>query len=400
MSIRSRTLYNVQGLFVAPFSGSNEQPKLNNYKILRPIKNLQSINYSINQPNINLISFGNKSSVFKGNTGPTEISLKFSYLSDGLTNEERLDFNPYTFAVPSNEIMKSVAFSGLDLNISKDRKDFYLVTNQLEEDIYKKNSILDNQFYSPSVPNDIIDQKSKNYGLLHFQNAYLSRYNFSLSSRSIAVVSQEYLVDNMIFYSSGSGVKYTKLNLKSGTDETTQDTIIIPRSLSNLSGQNLLLSTEANVSFYKNINSGVLFESDMINSLFFNLEFQRNNKTSINYRFPRERNFKYPILGKIDINLNATKSLTGSFFDTLDKEINYNIIVDFNNNKNKVDPTKFIFSGCKFDNISYTNSTSNTIQEVSLSFNFEQDFSNNTKGLFWSGNAEWGLISNQKVLIF
>lgn len=388
MPIRSRTLYNVQGLFVAPFSGNSRGPYLANYKILRPIINLQNIDYSISQPAVNLISFGNKKSVFRGSSAPPEVTFQFSYLSDGLTNERRLDFNAYTFSDKPNISMQNTAFKDLDTYDFIDKKDFYLIVNSSEEDIYKKNSILNDQFYYPSGVGDIINEKSKDYGLLHFQNAYLSRYNFSLSPTSIALVSQEYSAENITFYSSGSGINYTKLNLKSGTTEAQPDKIIVPRSVSGLSGKSFLFSKDAVVSFSKSANSGILFETDMITSLNFGLQFEREKTASINYRLPISRNLKYPIGGNFNVSFNVTGVLTGSFFDTLSQNVDYNILVDFNSNL--ANKTKFLFSGCRFDNINYNNNVRDNFKNATLNFNFEQDFSKSSIGLFWSGNSEWG----------
>ena len=388
MPIRSRTLYNVQGLFVAPFSGNSRGPYLANYKILRPIINLQNIDYSISQPAVNLISFGNKKSVFRGSSAPPEVTFQFSYLSDGLTNERRLDFNAYAFSDKPNISMQNTAFRDLDTNNFIDKKDFYLIVNDSEEDVYKKNSILNDEFYYPSGVHNIIDGKSKSYGLLHFQNAYLSRYNFSLSPNSIALVSQEYSAENITFYSSGSGINYTTLNLKSGITETQPDKIIIPRSVSGLSGKSFLFSKDAVVSFSKSSNSGTLFETDMITSLNFGLQFEREKTASINYRLPISRNLKYPIGGNFNVSFNVTGVLTGSFFDTLSRNVDYNILVDFNSSL--IYKTKFLFSGCRFDNINYSNNVRDNFKNATLNFNFEQDFSNNSIGLFWSGNSEWG----------
>jgi hypothetical protein len=390
MPIRSRTLYNVQGLFVVPFSGNSKKPYLDNYKILRPIINLQNIDYSIRQPSINLISFGNKKSVFRGSSAPPEVTFQFTYLSDGVTNERRLDFNAYTFSDSPNVSMQNNAFTDLDASSFKDKKDFYLIVNKSEEDIYKKNSILNDEFYYPSGINNIIDEKSINYGLLHFQNAYLSRYNFSLSPTSIGVVSQEYSAENITFYSSGSGINYTNLNLKSGTTEIQPDKIIVPRSVSGLSGKSFLFSKDAAVSFSKNINSGILFETDMITSLNFGLEFEREQTSSINYRLPISRNLKYPIKGNFNVSFNVTGEFTGSFFDTLSQNIDYTILVNFNSDLGNNYKTQFLFSGCRFNNINYNNNIKDNFKNATLNFDFEQDFGNNFRGLFWSGNSEWG----------
>ncbi|NBP56647.1 hypothetical protein EBU71_08970 [bacterium] len=396
---RSRTLYNVQALFVAPFSGSFLSPYLNGYKILRPIKNLQTIDYSINQDNANIITFGNKSNVFVGASKPPEATLQFAYFADGLTNERRLNFNAYSDFDPKSELLKNLAFSGLDLAAHKDKKDFYLIVNKSENDIYRKDTDFNSSFLNPSSEASVIDQKSIDYAVLHFQNAYLKKYSFSISSRSIGLVSQEYVADNIVYYNSGSGINYTILNLKSGNNENQQEKIIIPRSLRNLSGQDYLFGQRAKVSFSKSISNTVLFEADLINSFNFTIDFSRNDSYSFNYRFPRSRNIKYPVYGKLDISLNATGNLTGSFFDTLNKNIDYNVFVNFSPTSPINPQTSFLFSGCRFNNISYDNSIGDAYKNVNLSFNFEQDFSNNSKGLFWSGNMEYGFLAQPQFIL-
>ena len=86
MPIRSRTIFNIQGLFVSPYSGSIAQPYLSNYKVLKPLKNIQSVDYTIDQDLLALGSFGSKSSIYIGNTSPTTVSLAFTYIPDVITN--------------------------------------------------------------------------------------------------------------------------------------------------------------------------------------------------------------------------------------------------------------------------------------------------------------------------
>ena len=342
MPIRSRTIFNIQGLFVSPYSGSIAQPYLSNYKVLKPLKNIQSVDYTIDQDLLALGSFGSKSSIYRGNTSPTTVSLAFTYIPDGITNEKRLNFNAYTFKDSPSLAMKNIAFSGID-NLIKDRKDFYLTVNKNENDIFIPKT-LDNAYYSLSTFDQIIDQNSKNYGLLHFQNCYLNSYSFSITTNSLPSVTQNYVCDNLSFYS-----------------------------------------------------SGILFTSDDVGAFNFDLQFSRNTQRKINYKFPLQRTIKYPIAGNVSFGLLVAQDFTGSFFDTLNRNSEYNIEVNFTSNRKDINTTKMIFSGCKFNNIQYSSNINNS-KLANLQFNFEQDFSSSSRGLFWSGNIEYATILGTKYI--
>jgi len=277
------------------------------------------------------------------------------------------------------------------------------VINKNENDLYG-NYTLTNLDINPTTVNDVIDPNSNNYAVLNFQNCYLTDYNFRVSVDSIPIVTQSYVSDNINFYISGSGIRYTTLDLKSGINQPQTDQIIIPQALNyyqtGISGQNILLPGDASVTFYTNNTTGVLFYTDTIQSLEYSLAFQRNALRSLNYKFPLGRKLSFPVNGKLSTSFIVEENLSGSFFDTLNRDDDYNVVVDFNTNKSGVYPTKLIFSGCKFDNISYDSSIGKN-KTASLNFNFELDPTFGNRGIFASGNVLYGVLNNRKkVLIF
>ena len=399
---RNRIIYNTQGLYFAPYSGEQNASTdyyLNGYQILKRLEKIQNFNYSIDQSRIGLIGFGTNKSIFRNDLNSPTVNFSFSYIPDGVTNENRLNFNVNHFS-GSNAPM----FSGLcrDNSIT-DEKDFYLVINENENDLYG-NYTLTNLDINPTTVNDVIDPNSKNYAVLNFQNCYLTDYNFRVSVDSIPIVTQSYISDNINFYISGSGIRYTTLDLKSGINQPQTDQIIIPQALNyyqtGISGQNILLPGDASVTFYTNNTTGVLFYTDTIQSLEYSLTFQRNALRSLNYKFPLARRISFPVNGKLSTSFIVEKNLSGSFFDTLNRDDDYNVIVYFNTNKSGVYPTKLTFSGCKFDNIIYDSSIGKN-KTASLNFNFELDPTFGNRGIFASGNVLYGVLNNtKKVLIF
>ena len=400
---RNRIIYNVEGLYITPYSGEqnvNSDYYLANNIILKRLEKIQNFNYSIQQPRSNAQGFGQKQNIFRGISGPPEVTFNFSYIADGVTNENRLNFNVNHFSG-----FNAPMFSGLCTNsgLLNDR-DFYLVINKDDNDLFSENATLTNSLINPTNVTQVINSNSQNYGLLHFQNSYLNEYSFNVSVGNIPIVNQSYVADNIVFYTSGSGVKYTLLDLKSGINKVNNDTIIIPKALNYnqtaISGQNILLPGDASVTFYTNNTTGVLFYNDTIQSLDYSLSFNRKSYRAINYKFPLLRKIEFPINGKLNTSFIVEENLVGSFFDTLNRDENYNIVVNFNNRKIGVDQTKLIFSGCKFTNINYDSSIGSN-KTATLSFDFDLDPDFGRRGLFVSGNVLYGVLNNQKkVLIF
>jgi hypothetical protein len=398
---RNRIIYNVQGLFVAPYSGEQNASSdyyLPNSLILKRIEKVQNFDYSIQQNRSNLVGFNQKKNIFNGVYSPPEVTFTFSYIPDGFTNENRLNFNTANFQSRNQVPM----FSGLCSNDSLiNDRDFYLAINKNENDLFSQNAKFLNSSVNPSSVNDVIDFNSPNYGLLHFQHCNLNQYSFNISVGNIPTVTQNYSADNMILYTSGSGINYTVLDVKSGINQIQNQLVIVPRNLdynqTGISGQNILLPGNANISFFTKNITGVLFYTDTIQSLNFSLDFRRNSLRALNYKFPLTSVIQFPVNGNVDMSFVVEENLSGSFFNTLNADSDYNIIVNFGNNPNNVYPTRLIFSGCKFNNINYSSSIgSNKTANLAFSFDLDPDFG--TKGLFASGNV---LYSNtSKVLIY
>jgi len=387
---RNRIIYNVEGLFVSPYS--NEQNPysdyyLNGYRILKKLEKIQNFNYSIQKNDLNAQGFGQKQNIFLGQGLAPEVSFNFSYIPDGVTNENRLNFDIGNFYNPSTFPM----FSGLCTNSNLlNNRDFYLIINKNDEDLFKNYPLTD-YFVNPTGLVDIVDPDSKDYGILHFQNAYLNEYSFNLRVGNVPEVNQSYTADNIMYYLSGSNISYSILNLKSGFIENQLEKILVPKSLNyndqNISGQNVLLPGDATVTFYTN-NNGIPFYTETIQGINFSLNFNRKAYRSVNYKLPLLRKIEFPINGTLNTSFIVEENFSGSFFETLNSNDDYNIVVDFNKckNPNNVYPTKFIFSGCKFNNINYDSSIGSN-KTVSLSFNFDLDPDFGTRGIFAGGNV-------------
>lgn len=402
---KNRIIYNVQGLFFSPYSGeykNGDNFYLNGHRILKRVEKVQDFNYSINSNTVELGGFNSKKYIFRGIVGQPEVNFDFSYIPDGVTNENRLNFDVGYF----NSGYVGQMFSGLSQNDPLlNNRDFYLVTNKDENDIESARAPIAANIFNPTSVGDIIDSNSKNYNILHLQNCCLNSYEFNIAVGAIPTVRQTYTADNITLHTSGSGVNYYVLDLKSGINQMQNEKIIIPKDLdyyqADMKGAYVLLPTEASVSFYSSNRTGVLFYNDNIQSFNFNLNFNRKNVKSLNYKFPLIKKIEFPINGKVGVSmLVKDTNLSGSFFETINREDDYNIVVLFHSEVDSIQDTKYTFSGCKFDAIEYTSSIENS-KIANLNFNFELDPDFNTRGLFVTGNVLRGRISQiNKLLIF
>ena len=398
-----RVIYNAQALFVAPYSGEQSAGKdyfLSNTRILKRIEKLQSFNYSIQKNELNAQGFGQKQNIFRGQGLAPEVSFNFSYIPDGVTNENRLDFNVNHFSGSNLPMFSGICSNSESLN----KRDFYLVVGKNNNDIFSDNATFNNSIINPTNETQVIDSNCKNDDIIHFQNCHLNEYSFNVSIGNLPEVNQSYVADNITYYTSGSGIKYSYLNVSSGINIQNHETIIVPKSLNYnqtaISGQNILLPGDANVSFFTNNRTGVLFYTDTIQNLDYSLSFNRKAYRAINYKLPLLRKIEFPVNGKLNTSFIVDQTLSGSFFDTLNRDDDYNIVVDFNSSKRGVDKTRLSFSGCKFDNITYDSSIGAN-KTATLSFNFDLDPDFGRRGLFASGNVLYGMLNNRKkVLIF
>ena len=390
---KNRILYNTQGLFLAPYSGES-LGSINNARILKRIERVQDCEYSINSARIAVDAFGSTQSVYQGLAHSPEVALSFSYIPDGLTNENRLNLSVGHFLKPKMELM----FSGICNSGFLDKKDFYLVINQNNSDVNRYSAITASTI-NPTLESQIIDPNSKDYSLIHFQNCYLRRYSFQTSIDSLPIVRQEYIADNLSFYLSGSGVSYTTLDTKSGQLKLQTDKIIIPKNFSytdpNLSGQNILNPRNANISFETKATTGSNFYTESLQSFRFNVNFERRDIRSLNHKFVVERPISFPLTVDIQADLLITGNLSGNFFNTLDEDAPYNLVVGFGSDGPDVSPTKFIFSGCKFNNIAYRSDTKEG-KTASLSFISDVDSNFGSRGIFASGNILYTNVANIK----
>ena len=228
---RNRIIYNLQDLFFGLPSGSYdkliESPSgvlitpseggSGQFQVLRRIDRIQNINYSYNSQREEVNVLGRSTSAERPVLAPPDIGLNFSYLIQGIQNENRMGFN---IAAQGSGQVPLFVKNFLDTSRQNDRRNIYLLINnknQLDIRNYEKTSNLYSGFIfsknyaslfeSGGLPTGTLsgssflieNQEAKNFGMLIFQNAYMQSYSLEASVGSLARADVAYAADNVIY---------------------------------------------------------------------------------------------------------------------------------------------------------------------------------------------------------
>lgn len=100
-----------------------------------------------------------------------------------------------------------------------DARNIYLITNDQDLNAHKNNPYLSKQLTEANFG----DPNASSYGVVTFQNCYLTDYSLKIDPRSLPSVDVSYIADSMLAYTSGSGINIPYLDLKKG--EVTDNTV-------------------------------------------------------------------------------------------------------------------------------------------------------------------------------
>jgi hypothetical protein len=230
----NRVLYNAQGLYVGPApatgyhfissSGTldNNFKSSTNYNLVRPISRIQSVSYGINVPRTEIKAMGVRGNLNLPAISYPEVSLNFSYLQAGVVNELRMGFYSnyhQTYGISSGRpfysdnfkvccisgfITKEVGYSS-DVDVSfpytyRDKRNIFVAINQSGYDVNSQSS-------NTTVPHYNLD-------VLGFGNCYINSYSARGGVGQLPLVDVSYIAENLIFYSSGSGIEIPAIDSK------------------------------------------------------------------------------------------------------------------------------------------------------------------------------------------
>jgi hypothetical protein len=237
----NRQIFNHQGLFIGPapatgyhflnMSGilnNDVHSSFTNYNLVRSLPRVQGLSYSIDFPRTELRQLGTWGTVAYPNITYPEVNLNFSYLQAGILNELRMGFyanyhqtvghnsgisyysDNFKVCCISGFVTRELGFeSATDVDFPytyRDKRNLFVAINQEGKDINHVNS-----------GNQLIYQ---NIDVLGFGNCYLNSYSARGGVGELPVVNCGYTAENVIYYTSASGIHIPAIEPKYLTQYT------------------------------------------------------------------------------------------------------------------------------------------------------------------------------------
>jgi len=405
---RNRINYQNEAIYAGPSLKTGiSTGVLQGHHILKKIDNVISANYGINVTRQDLMQLGSQGIISRPIFQSPILDLQFSYNFNGFGNETKLGF--ITNFTTGNNIPRfsdnfSVALlSGfINPNRERDKRDFYIALADEGEDVYNDVFNIGNSSdKSLTTLTGLIDSKSKSYDILNFQNCYLTKYKMNVTVNQFVNCNLSYLCENMMVFTSGSGVNVFTLDAKTRSPVKTGINIVIPKysrtNESVLLGNTSTLSISLSEGDSNNLSSGIGFSltDAKINSFDFEIVFDRYPLKSISHKMPVDQIIKFPVIGSFTIAGIQGDAFSGDFLSFFNKEKSIDLSLSMKRERAgnpKGDLSSLINIKKATINSVFFDSSIGGNKSISLQGQVDLDDADLSKGIFFSGALPTGIV--------
>lgn len=405
---RNRINYQNEAIYAGPSLKTGiSTGVLQGHHILKKIDNVISANYGINVTRQDLMQLGSQGIISRPIFQSPILDLQFSYNFNGFGNETKLGF--ITNFTTGNNIPRfsdnfSVALlSGfVNPNRERDKRDFYIALADEGEDVY--NDVFNTGNFSDkslTTLTGLIDSKSKSYDILNFQNCYLTKYKMNATVNQFVNCNLSYLCENMMVFTSGSGVNVFTLDAKTRSPVKTGINIVIPKysrtNESVLLGNTSTLSISLSEGDNNDLSSGIGFSltDAKINSFDFEIVFDRYPLKSISHKMPVDQIIKFPVIGSFTIAGIQGDAFSGDFLSFFNKEKSIDLSLSMKRERAgnpKGDLSSLINIKKATINSVFFDSSIGGNKSISLQGQVDLDDADLSKGIFFSGALPTGIV--------
>lgn len=391
---KNRISYGVQDVFfgspegvtdisVTGVSGGNSD----GYQVLSRLYRVQDFNYSFELPKEQVAVLGRTSSVSSQLTAPPSVNVNFSYISDGINNENRMGLS-----LRKSRVETPVQFiSGL-FDRSTDRKNIYLQINPEEKEEVRSQRT--GGYPEPLFPTghlvtgQVADPNASNYDYLIFQNSYINNYSVSLGVGELVSVSVGAVADNVFMERDiqFKGVPY--INTQTAETGFSGMALLIPDHFkpTNIENPSVpLVPSNISLQLTKRSDTGINFEIDTVQSCSVSLDLGRENISYLNYKLYNDRPLNLPVGISVDLSYLTSGSLTGNLYQDFVLDDQYDLNVIFKTGLG-VQHMVYDISGLRLASVDFSSAIGSNKQS-SLNFVGDFDLDDNDKGFFVSGSV-------------
>lgn len=389
---------------------------------INSLQRVFEVTYGFNESRVDIKNMGDFGTIARPVITVPPITLNISYYPQGLINEAILGF---VFNKPSGNISNNPSIynvnvcpiSGfLDRTFQPDYSDsfinftgnheYWLSTYRDSRNIFIATLPQENDLNFTQPTKQLLNGSQSNilkdsiyiYG---FGDCYLNSYKFSAAIGNFPQASVEYVCDNLMYFSGGSGHSIPSVNPKDETIITgtlfnlppaitgVQATVVLPGDMY----LNITETGSPNIS-----NVPINFADIKIQSFDIDLNLNREPLSNLGYRLPIDRVINPPIYANLNCAAIVGDTSTGSFIDFINNEAAYNFNININYSKKQPytgTAISFIFKGAKFNNLQMKDAIQG---ERMVNFSITSELNPNTVqyGFFMSGQL--GINSNNLPL--
>ena len=398
---RNRISYNIEDVFIGSPPGETSTSITGvtgnglSYQILQRLNKIQSFDYSFDLPKQTVNVLGRTSSNFEEATSPASVNIDFSYLSDGINNEERMGFSVQKQAGQFPENISTPFVSGL-LDKTADKRNIYLaIKGEGEGDIHEY-STGDYPFPTTGFSSlNVLDVASPTAGdqdYIVFQNCYYNRYDVTFGVGELATVNVGAVADNAIFQkglTTGVGIPY--INTQTAETGFSGVSLVVPKYVNpnNTTIANMpqvIMPSHINVSITTEATEKQIIEftNDSVQSCDISLDLSREPVTYLGHKLYADRQLQFPIDFSVGFDYVVSGHQSGNLMDNFNNSGKYNINIDFITGN--LLAMNYKASGLNLESIG-TSSSIGSNKSSSLAFRGQFDLDEQKRGFFVSGSV-------------
>lgn len=423
---KNRISYNCQALYIGPSPSSgfhfidsngnlnnNTAFSANNFNLIKRITRATNLSYSINLGREEIKQIGRSTIAAHPVINNPNITVDFEYYPNGVINEARLGFNvnhTIISGINSGQALYQNNFNNFIFSGLKEYKDntqpltspYWPAINRSCKNIFA--TITKEENKDEIFINDLsIGQENfRNTNVIAFGDAYINNYTTSCAVGNLPKGNASFVADNIIFYSSSSGEGIPAINPKNGINFSGVK-FVVPaepdiQDLSVIAPGDIIVDISqtgngSEIAMNNITDFGVRFSDIKLQNYSINIQFEREELTSIGYKAPSIRRINFPV--KVDLSFSAIvgDETAANLTNLIANEKQYNIAIKMKQRNSSEILIRYDFIKAFLEEFNYNSSIDNNrILDFSLRVYCSPD--DLSQGLFISGQ-----IPNQNLRI-
>lgn len=391
---RNRVIYNVQDVLVGP-SEANTNRLFHNAHILQRFDRVFSFDYDFNIPKSAIQTLGKQGTIAEVNQNGLEVNFEVSYYIYGVANEVRAGMNPLYNISGINVVNEHPVYIFSNLisgfynpYFDDDNRNYYLVLNTGQDDIRVNENV--NFSDSNTSFENFINNYTTGSNVVCFVNSVMNSYRVNASVGNFPVGTMSFEAENLIVYSSGSGVPVPTLRSNEPATKNSSDRFVIPKYSGNFDSNitTVVKPGDITVDLSQAGNSVVDISDVKVQSFDIQVNIPREPISFLGHYRPIKKQIIPPISVQLNMNMIVGELASSEILYYLDDNLKHDLNISFKDSKingNFNNVVNFNFKNVELKNASFNNSIGSN-KSIDILFTTEIVPSGFATGMFISGN--------------